>query len=72
MPTLAVTALGSFPTSAAPAWQVRGGTAFEGVKGAVVEVLSNSDGGSATRVDLYVFNPGEANSLKQISPSSNP
>jgi hypothetical protein len=65
--TLAVTALGPFAGSTGTVWQASGGAAFENVKGAVVEVLSNGAPGSPMRKDIYVFNPGQAGSLKQVN-----
>ncbi|HLL19911.1 MAG TPA: hypothetical protein VK439_14110, partial [Rubrivivax sp.] len=65
--TLAVTALGPFANSTGTVWQATGGAAFENIKGASVEVMSNGAPGSPLRKDLYVFNPGEANSLKQVT-----
>ena len=70
VPSRAVTVLGSFGNSSATGWLAQDGTAYEGVKGAVIEVSSNLRPGGYTRKDLYVFNPGEANSLKQISPTT--
>lgn len=67
--TRAITALGGFANSSASGWLAQGGTAYEGIKGAVVEVHSRTGAAAAgySRKDLYVFNPGEANSLKQVS-----
>lgn len=70
--TRAVTVLGSFDNSSAPRWLAQGGAAYEGVKGAVISVHSSTaaSAGAFTRKDLYVFNPGEANSLKLVRPTT--
>ena len=72
METRSIIPLGNFAVSTAIVWLAQGGNAYEGVKGAVVEVQSRTGAADApfARRDLYVFNPGEANSLKLVSPTT--
>lgn len=72
LPSRTITALGSFGASTAPSWLATGSRAYEGVKGAVIEVHSSTAAAPSvhSRQDLYVFNPGEANSLRLVSSST--
>ncbi len=68
--TRSITALGSFANSRASGWVAVGVSAFEGIKGAGVEVHISSASPGPVRKDFYVFNPGEANSLRQVTPTT--